>query len=73
MPTSACSQRRRVVDAVAGHGNGATACLQFANDVRLVGGQHVGADLVDAETVGDGARGAFVVAGHHDDVQPFGM
>ena len=50
-------ERGRVVDAVADHRDDAALGLQAADDVGLVGGQHLGDDLVDADLGGDGAGG----------------
>ena len=52
MPTSACGERGRVVDAVAGHGDPCALGLELVDDARLVLRQHLGADLVDAEPAG---------------------
>jgi hypothetical protein len=42
-------ERRRVVDAVAGHRDDAPGLLQLERRPRLVLGQHLGLDVVDAE------------------------
>ena len=42
-----------VVDAVADHGDDLAVGLQAADDVDLVGGQHLGDHVVDADLVGD--------------------
>ena len=60
-------QRRRVVDAVAGHRDDAALAPQPLDDRALLVGQHLGLDLVDAEPPGDGLGGRPVVAGQHDD------
>ena len=49
-------ERRRVVDAVAGHRDDAALALQALDGRGLLVGQHVGDDLVDAELARDGAR-----------------
>ena len=56
-------ERGRVVDAVADHRDDAALGLQPADDVGLVGRQHLGDHLVDADLGGDRARGRLVVAG----------
>ena len=48
-------QRRRVVDAVAGHGDHAALAAQPLDDRALVLGQHLGLDLGDAEPARHGA------------------
>ena len=63
-------QRRRVVDAVAGHGDHAALGLQALDDRRLLLGQHLGLDLVDAHGARDGLGGRAAVAGQHHDAQP---
>ena len=69
MPTSACGQRRRVVHAVARHGDHRARRLQLAHQLRLVLRQHLGADLVDPEPAGHRLRRALVVAGRHHDAE----
>ena len=49
MPTAACGERRRVVDAVAGHRHDRAARLQLADDVALLRRQHLGANVVGRE------------------------
>ena len=66
-------QRRRVVDAVAGHRDACALRLQALDDRRLLLGQHLGLDLVDADGARDGLGGGAVVAGQHHDPQPFGV
>jgi len=66
-------QCRCIVDAVAGHCHLAALGLQLLDDARLVRRQHVGADFVDTQASGDRTRGAFVVAGGHDDGQSLGV
>ena len=63
-------ERGRVVDAVADHRDDAALGLQAADDVGLVGGHHLGDDLVDADLGGDGAGGRLVVAGQQHGPQP---
>ncbi len=65
MPTLRGGQRRRVVDAVAGHGDYAALARQLLDHGALLLGQHFGFDLGDAETLCDGERGGAVVAGQH--------
>ncbi len=59
-------ERRRVVDAVPGHGDH----FALRPEPRHHGGfpvrQHIGLDLVDAEAACHGLRGGAVVAGQHD-------
>jgi hypothetical protein len=43
--------------------------VQLLDKRLLVFRQNARAHLVDAELRGDGVRGAFVVAGRHDDAQ----
>ena len=63
-------KRRRIVDAVAGHGDPAAGALQLGDDAALVLGQHLGVDLVDAEPPRHGFGGRAAVAGRHDHLQP---
>ena len=51
-------ERRRIVDAVAGHRDDCAFRLQTLHDRGLVLRQHVGDDLVHAERVADGSRRA---------------
>ena len=69
MPTAASRERRRVVDAVAGHGHGAPLLLQALDHLALLRRQHVRLDLVDADPAGHGLGGRPRVAGEHDDAQ----
>ena len=62
-------ERRRVVDAVAGHGDDAAFAAQPLDHRRLAVRQHLGLDLVDAEIARDRLRGRAVVAGEHHDAQ----
>ena len=62
-------QRRRVIDAVAGHGDAAAFAAQPLHHLALALRQHAGLDLVDAEGSGDRARGGEIVAGQHHDAQ----
>ena len=67
MPMSAVASAGRVVDAVADHGDDlALAPAGPGCTLRLVAGQHLGDDRVDAELARDGVGGALVVAGEHD-------
>ena len=50
-------QRRRVVDAVAGHGHDVPFGLEALDDLRFCVGQDLGLDLVDAERAPDGLGG----------------
>ena len=59
-------QRRRVVGAVAGHGDQAPAGLLLFDVVQLVGGRCLGQEVVDAGLGGDGGGRQRVVAGDHD-------
>lgn len=59
-------QSGRIVDPVPSLRHFAAPGLQFREDACLVLRQHVGADFVDAQTRGDGAGGARVVAGRQD-------
>ena len=60
-------ERRSVIDAVAGHRDDvallAKLCDLFVFVARLDSGFH----LIESEFLGHGMRGAFVVAGQHDD------
>ncbi len=60
-------ERRRVVDAVAGHRDHPARVAQPLDDGAFPVRQHLGLDLVDAEPAGDGFGGRPVVAGEHDD------
>ena len=60
-------ERRRVVDAVAGHGDDAALRLVALHDRALLVGQDLGLDLLDAELAGDRLGGRPVVAGEHHD------
>src|SRR5205807_2761907 len=59
---------RGVVDAVAHHGHDPALLLKVADGGHLVGGEHLGEDVADADGGGDGVGGGPVVAGDHDDV-----
>ena len=52
-----CGERRRVVDAVAGHGDLGALRAKLLDQRLLALRQHVGADLVDAELCRDGLGG----------------
>ena len=60
-------ERGRVVDTVPGHRDDVALLAQFANSFVFVLRLDAGFHLIDAELLRDGARGAFVVAGEHDD------
>ena len=62
-------QRGCVVDAVARHRHDAPCFFNSQNARVFVLGFDAGLHFINAETSGDGARGALVVAGHHDDAQ----
>ena len=64
-------KRRRVVHAVAGHGDHASFAAQPLHHLRLAVGQHLRLDLVDAEMARDRLRGGAVVAGEHHHAQAF--
>ena len=49
MPTSACGQRRGVVDPVAGHRHDAALGLELPDRFALLLGEHLGPDLVEPE------------------------
>ena len=49
MPEVGRGQRRRVVDAVADHGHDVAGGLQLGDPCGLVGGQHLGHHVVDAD------------------------
>ena len=65
-------ERRRVVDAVAGHRDDPSGLLQFCDHRALLIGQHFRLDVGDAEAARDGVRRGPVVAGQHDDLDAFG-
>src|SRR6185436_5422070 len=58
-----CGQGGGVVDAVAGHRHDVALLLQLADLRSLLGGQHLGQHVLDADLRGDGPRGGRVVAG----------
>ena len=62
-------QRRRVIDAVADHGDAAAFAAKPLHHLALALRQHAGLDLVDAERSGHRARGGEIVAGQHHDAQ----
>ena len=66
-------QCRRVVDAVARHGDEAIALLQLFDGRELVFGEQVAASVIDASLLGDGLCGRNVVAGEHDRSNTEGM
>ena len=59
-------ERRRVVGAVAAHGDELALGLLVADELQLVLGRRLGEEVVDAGLGGDGGRGHRVVAGDHD-------
>ena len=61
-------ERRRIVDAVAGHRDDPPGLLQLCDHRALLVGQHFGLDVGDAKAARDGLRRGPVVAGQHDDV-----
>ena len=65
-------ERRRVVDAVAGHRDDPAGLLQFCHHRALLVGQHFRLDVGDAEAFCDGVRRGPVVAGQHDDLDALG-
>ena len=69
IPTSARRERRRVVDAVARHGDATAFGLQTRHELDLVLRPHFAVHLVDAESLRDRLRGRPAVAGRHDDPQ----
>jgi hypothetical protein len=71
-PRSACASAGRVVDAVADHRDDAALVLQPLDDADLVGRQHVGDDLVDADLGGHCSRRRLVVAGEQHRAQAEG-
>ena len=62
-------QRRRVVHPVADHHHRAALALERIEHRGLVLGQHLTSVLVDAELLGGHTRGAFRIAGEHDDAR----
>ena len=68
MPTSAVTQRRRVVHAVADHRHALARALQLLDLRRLLLGQHLREHRVDAELAARPHRRRLRVAGHHDDL-----
>ena len=58
-------QRRRVVGAVAAHGDQLALGLLVADQLELGLGRRLGEEVVDAGLGGDGGRGHRVVAGDH--------
>ncbi len=69
-PEVGLRERGRVVDAVADHRDDAALGLQPPDDRRLVGGEHLGDHLVDADLGGHRAGGGLVVAGQQHRPQP---
>jgi hypothetical protein len=62
-----------VVDAVADHGHDVAVRLEGGDPVGLVGRQHLGDDVLDADLAGDGLGGRGVVAGDHPYLQAEGL
>ena len=71
IPTSACRERRRVVDTVAGHRNHAPGLLEFAHDLGLALRQNPGVHLVDPQAARDRLGGDAAIAGQHHDPHAF--
>ena len=63
-------QRRGVVDAVADHRDDFAARLQLADLRRLVGREHFGEELGDADARRHGRGGVAPIAREHRDLQP---
>ena len=61
-------QGRRIVYAVANHDNRAARGLFPADERRLVLGQNLGVEFVNADLFRDGRGGPAIIAGHHDDL-----
>ncbi len=70
-PDLGLGERRRVVDAVAGHRDDAPLRLELLDLGGLLIRQDLRHDIVDAELLRDRLRGRLAVAGHHDDADPF--
>ena len=64
-PTSACGKRRRVVRAVAAHGDQPPALLLLADIGELLLRRRLGEEVVHAGLRGDRRRRDRIVAGHH--------
>ena len=62
-------KRRRVVDAVTGHGDDASLGLETLDFLGLLVGKHFGAYLIQPEPARDGLGRRAVVAGEHDDAK----
>ena len=62
-PEVGLRERGGVVDAVADHRDDPAVALQPLDDGDLVGREHLGDDVVDADLRRDGRGGPFVVAG----------
>src|SRR5579875_1365719 len=63
-------QRRRVVDAVARHGDDMALPLQALDDLALLLGQQPGLERLDPELPRDGGGGGGAVAGQHHHKEP---
>src|SRR5206468_3606059 len=66
-------ERRRIVDAVAGHRDLATLAVESRYDLALLLGQHFGDYFIDPELPGDGFSSPATVAGEHDQAQSLRM
>ena len=64
------SERWRIVDAVARHGDALSLVLQILDDCGFLVGQHIGLDMIDAEGPGDRFRRRPVVARQHHHRMP---
>ncbi len=73
MPTSACGQGRGVVDAVPHHGHHFARGLEFRHFFGLVAGEHFGQHVLDADALGHGRGGHFIVAAQKEDFQPHAL
>ena len=69
MPTCGCGERRRVVDAVAGHGDDAAFALQLPNHLRLAFGS-TSASILPIPSVRPRFGGGAAVAREHHDREP---
>lgn len=58
-------ERRGIIDSVTRHRHHATLALQLEDDVALLRGQDVGANVVEPQRLPDGVRRRLVVAGQH--------
>ena len=61
------SQCRRIVNAVAGHGNDVAVALQLFDEIAFFARRYLGSHVVDPQLVGHSVgRGATVAREHHD-------